>query len=212
MRPPVNKPPFQFAAWLVDLDGTLYHHKLVRAMMALELGLWGRPAIRTLRTFRREQERLRRLEPACNSDPFALQIRRTAEQLSAPESAVMAVVNDWMIERPGKWLRVFRRRKLLAAITRFRTQGGRTALVSDYPARRKLASLNVESLFDAVVACGEPGGPAQLKPNPAGFLLAAEQLRTQPEHCLVIGDRDDADGGAARLAGMAFQHVSARWR
>jgi FMN phosphatase YigB (HAD superfamily) len=36
-------------------------------------------------------------------------------------------------------------------------------------------------------------------------LRAAEVLGVAPKHCLVIGDRDDADGLAAENAGMAFR-------
>ena len=43
-----------------------------------------------------------------------------------------------MIERPGKWLGRFQRRSLLAELRTFKERGGRTALVSDYPAERKL--------------------------------------------------------------------------
>ena len=96
-------------------------------------------------------------------------------------------------------------------IAQHRSRGGKTAVVSDYPARRKLAAMGIAELFDAVIASGEPGGPHQLKPNPAGFRLAAEQLSTPPGQCLVIGDRADADGEAARRAGMAFHHVASRW-
>ena len=83
--------------------------------------------------------------------------------------------------------------------------GGRTAVVSDYPARKKLAALGEPELFEVVVASGEPGGPKRLKPDPEGYLRAAEALGVRPERCLVIGDRDDADGAAARAAGMQFR-------
>jgi FMN phosphatase YigB (HAD superfamily) len=205
------KSPDDFAAWLIDLDGTLYRHSFVRAMMAIELVVWGRSAIRTLRTFRGEQERLRAAELADGSDPFALQIKRTARRLGLADREVADVVDDWMIDRPGKWLRIFRRRGLLRAITQFRSQGGRTALVSDYPAQRKLAALRIAGLFDVVVACGEPAGPHYLKPHPSGYLLAAERLGFAADQCLVIGDRADADGEAARRAGMSFLHVARRW-
>ncbi|HEV8245640.1 MAG TPA: HAD family hydrolase, partial [Polyangiaceae bacterium] len=77
--------------------------------------------------------------------------------------------------------------------------------VSDYPAQRKLAALGTPELFDVVVASGEPGGPRRLKPHPEGFLRAAEALGVAPARCLVIGDREDADGLAARAAGMGFR-------
>jgi HAD superfamily hydrolase (TIGR01549 family) len=99
----------------------------------------------------------------------------------------------------------------LRAIAKYRSLGGRTAIVSDYPAPQKLAAMGMSALFDAVVACGEPGGPSGLKPMGNGFLLAASQLGIGPEQCLVIGDRVDADGEAVRRAAMAYRHITARW-
>jgi len=193
------------AAWLVDLDGTLYVQAPVRLAMAAELSLLGWPSLRFLRQFRREHEAVREL--GLEGDPFRLQIERTAQALAASPSAVEATVRDWMIERPTKWLPLFRRRELLAELAAFRATGGRTALVSDYPARRKLEALGASGLFDVVVASGEPEGPTRLKPHPGGMLRAAAALGIEPERCLVIGDRPDADGRAASAAGMAFRHV-----
>jgi HAD superfamily hydrolase (TIGR01509 family) len=193
------------AAWLVDLDGTLYMQAPVRLAMAAELSLLGWSSVRLLRQFRREHERLREL--GLEGDPFRLQIERTAQALGASPSAVEATVRDWMIERPAKWLPLFRRRELLGELAAFRAAGGRTALVSDYPARRKLEALGASGLFDVVVASGEPDGPTRLKPHPGGMLRAAAALGIEPERCLVIGDRPDADGRAASAAGMAFRHV-----
>ena len=65
----------------------------------------------------------------------------------------------------------------------------------------------VRELFDVVVASGEPGGPSRLKPHPGGMLKAADALGVAPRDCLVIGDREDADGVAAQAAGMAFRLV-----
>jgi beta-phosphoglucomutase-like phosphatase (HAD superfamily) len=39
------------------------------------------------------------------------------------------------------------------------------------------------------------------------MLRAAAALEVEPSACLVIGDRDDADGEAARAAGMAFRRI-----
>jgi HAD superfamily hydrolase (TIGR01549 family) len=192
-------------AWLVDLDGTLYAQAPVRLAMAGELSLFGWNAFRVLRRFRHEQEALRALE--LEGDPFTLQLERTAVALGEPRDAVEALVRAWMIERPGKWLSLFRRRALLEEIRAFRARGGRTALVSDYPARKKLAALGATPLFDTIVASGEPEGPLRLKPHPSGVLQAAAALGIEPGRCLVIGDRADADGAAARSAGMAFRKV-----
>jgi len=192
-------------AWLVDLDGTLYSQRPVKLLMAAELALGGWSSAGMLRRFREEHERVREL--GLEGDPFALQIQRTAEALGRSAEDVEGAVRRWMIERPGRWLAMFRRQALLAEIEVFRGAGGRTALVSDYPARSKLEALGASRLFDTIVASGEPGGPRRLKPHPEGYLLAAERLEVEPTACLVIGDRDDADGEAARAAGMAFRHI-----
>jgi putative hydrolase of the HAD superfamily len=197
----------------VDLDGTLYTQRWVKLAMAVELVLLGQSAIRTLRQFRHEHEAMREeqnqsraLAPTHDS-PFAGQLARTAEKLGVPATDVERVVRHWMIERPGKWIRRFPRRGLLAELRAFKERGGRTALVSDYPAERKLEALGVRALFDVVVANGEANGPRRLKPDPEGYLRAAELLQVPPARCLVIGDRDDADGEAARAGKMAFRLV-----
>jgi putative hydrolase of the HAD superfamily len=192
-------------AWLVDLDGTLYAPAPVKVMMAAEVLLLGWTAAPVLRRFRAEHELVREL--GLEGDPFALQIARTAEALGRSSDDVEGHVRAWMIERPGRWLAAFRRQALLAEIEAFRAAGGRTALVSDYPAKRKLEALGASALFDAVVASGEPGGPRRLKPHPDGMLRAAAALEVEPVACLVIGDREDADGEAARAAGMRFRRI-----
>ncbi|HEU4579936.1 MAG TPA: HAD family hydrolase [Polyangiaceae bacterium] len=194
-------------AWLVDLDGTLYAGRPVKLALAAELALQGLSAVGTLRRFRSEHEHLRRTQAEPTASPYRLQLERTAEALGLEAVVVEAHVREWMIERPGKWLRRFRRRALLAELEAFRSRGGRLALVSDYPARRKLEALGCSGLFELVVASGEDGGPRWLKPHPDGLLRACEQLRVSPERCLVLGDRHDADGEAARRAGMAFRRV-----
>ncbi|HVJ20486.1 MAG TPA: HAD-IA family hydrolase [Polyangiaceae bacterium] len=195
----------EFDAWLLDLDGTLYRARWVKLLMAAELAIGGWSAVAPLRRFRHEHELIR--EQGETNDPFRLQLTRTAEALKMEPDELAALVQSWMIERPGRWLGRFKRSELFDEIRTFRAGGGKTAVVSDYPARSKLRALGASALFDAVVASGEPGGPRRLKPDPGGYLRAADALGVRPERCLVIGDRDDADGAAARAAGMSFRLV-----
>jgi HAD superfamily hydrolase (TIGR01549 family) len=197
----------RFVAWLIDLDGTLYAPFPVKLAMGTELLLGGWRATPILRRFRKQHEEVRARPEDTQDDPFRAQLEMTAQRLGVEVDVVEARVRHWMIERPGKWLRLFRRRQLLERISSFRDAGGRTALVSDYPARQKLASLGAEGLFDVVVAAGEPGGPRRLKPDPEGYLRAAALLQVKPEQCLVVGDRPDADGRAAKAAGMQFRWI-----
>lgn len=195
-------------AWLVDLDGTLYRSLPVKVAMAAELALFGLRAVRSLKVFREEHERLRESTvPLRGQDPFRIQLEDAALRLGTPTAELEALVSQWMFERPGRWIRGFRRSRLLKEIQGFRDSGGKTALVSDYPASIKLRALGVEDLFEVVVANGESGGPSALKPAPQGYLLAAERLGVVPQACLVLGDREDADGLAASRAGMDFRLV-----
>jgi putative hydrolase of the HAD superfamily len=193
--------PHDVRACLVDLDGTLYRSLPLKLAMAAELLLFGVPVISTLLRFRREHE----LPAVGTANPFEDQLERTARALGRPVEGVRDAVDRWMFRRPAKWIAVFRRRKLLAELEAFRERGGRLALVSDYPVRSKIDQLKLQ--FDVTVSSGEPGGPARLKPDPEGYLSAARALGVEPRHCLVIGDRDDRDGEAARRAGMAFRKV-----
>jgi len=196
-----------YDAWLIDLDGTLYWQRPVRWLMAAELLLLAPHRVRAVQCFRGLQERLRH-EPATSAVatcPYQWQLAEGARVLGCAPEQLATLIRCWMEERPGKWLRLFRRRSLLGEIEAFRAAGGKTAVVSDYPAACKLASMQIAALFDAVVACGEASGALALKPDPAGYLQAAAALNVEPARCLVIGDRDDADGEAARRAGMDFR-------
>lgn len=200
----------RYRAWLVDLDGTLYRHKPVQLAMVIELLLFGWGAIKTLRTFRHAHEALRGQDADAATlalRPFQRQLNHAAQTLGRPAEDVERVVQEWMFRRPLKWVARSKRADLLDEIGRYRAAGGKTALVTDYPASAKLSALGAVALFDLVVSNGEPGGPSKLKPDPEGYLSAAARLGVPPEACLVIGDRDDADGAAARAAGMSVHII-----
>lgn len=207
--PPSSKP---VQAWLVDLDGTLYHAAPLKKKMALQVLFVGPHRARLLSAFRHLHEELRaqqKIDP-CSTflpSPFDEQLQRAATHSGKSVNEVRSIVAEWMIERPCKIMRKHRRESLIAEIEAFRASGGKTAVVSDYPAQQKLDALELKHLFDVVVASGETDHLTRLKPAPDGYLLAARQLNVSPEHCLVIGDRDDADGAAARAAEMQFRLI-----
>jgi beta-phosphoglucomutase-like phosphatase (HAD superfamily) len=201
-----------YDAWLIDLDGTLYRAAPLKLAMALELALFGLGSLATVRAFRHAHEQLREELAADASmsfepSPLAEQMRRVAAATGRTTAQIEATIGSWMVERPARWLASFRRSSLVTEIRAHRAAGGRTAVVSDYPARRKLEALGLTDLFDTVVSNGEHTSLKRLKPAPDGMLLAASELGVTPERCLVIGDRDDADGAAARAAGMAFRLI-----
>lgn len=194
----------QYQAWLVDLDGTLYRPLPVKLAMGASLLLKGRRALPAIKAFRAAHEQVRGQKLAPGLSPYQAQLEQAAKASGWELERLSQTVEEWMIQRPGPWLKRACRGALVAQIEAYVGQGGTCALVSDYPASKKLAAMGLESLFSAVVSSGEPGGPSQLKPDPEGYLLAAKALGVEPQACLVIGDRQDADGEAARRAGMGF--------
>lgn len=197
----------KYQAWLVDLDGTLYRPLPVKLVMGASLLLKGRKALPAIKAFRAAHEEVRAQKLAPGRSPYQAQLELAAKASGWELERLSQTVEEWMIQRPGPWLKRACRSALVAQIDAFVRGGGTCALVSDYPASKKLAAMGLQSLFSAVVSSGEPGGPTQLKPDPEGYLLAAKALGVLPEACLVIGDRKDADGEAAKRAGMGFLWV-----
>jgi FMN phosphatase YigB (HAD superfamily) len=198
----------RYRALLVDLDGTLYHHPPVRLAMIAEVSIIGGfKKGRIIKYFRHQHSRLRDENDGGERDPYAMQIERTARHFGMEPAAVRALIEEWMILRPAKYISRFKRRRLIADIGRFRAAGGAVVVVSDYPARAKLDAIGLLNGVDGIVANGETDGLIRLKPSPDGYLRAAAMVQAQPSECLVVGDRRDLDGEAARAAGMEFLHV-----
>jgi len=89
----------------------------------------------------------------------------------------------------------------MGLLHRLQQRGRKSAIVSSTTrenVRVVLGSLGLEGVFEAVVA--EEDAPRG-KPDPQGFLVAAQKLGVEAEECVVI---EDAPGGveAAKRAGM----------
>jgi len=88
-----------------------------------------------------------------------------------------------------------------ALLERLRQTGRKTAVVSSAPRQNVealLRGLRIEDAFDVIIAEEDT---SRGKPDPQGYLLAAERLGAAPEECAVI---EDAPAGveAAKRAGM----------
>ncbi|MBU2547916.1 MAG: HAD family hydrolase [Proteobacteria bacterium] len=190
-------------AVLFDVDGTLYDAaRLKRIMMGrILLHLAGRPRdypiVRMIKSFRAVREELAggRFE-----DLEGEQYRLCAARTGAAPEQVRAVIEEWMHRRPLPFLRACRFpfvRRFWDGLDR---SGVRIGVVSDYPAVEKLERLELEA---RVVVCATDPDVGALKPDPRGFLNAAERMGLDPSDILVIGDRMDRDGEAASRAGMS---------
>jgi putative hydrolase of the HAD superfamily len=190
-----------------DLDGTLYDHVRLRMRMtALLLGhcLQSRIGWRTVRivqTFRRCREEIAEAEA---SQVENRQYSLPAERLALSEAVVREVIREWMDERPLPYLRACSRRGVHDLFTSLQRSGRRIGVLSDFPVERKLAVMNLDA--DVVASAVDPSID-RLKPNPAGLIHVIERLGCKPETCLMIGDRPERDGEAARRAGVRFLRV-----
>jgi FMN phosphatase YigB (HAD superfamily) len=80
------------------------------------------------------------------------------------------------------------------------------AVLSDYDSvKERLDNLGIESGHFSVTTSCEASGA--LKPSPRPFLQIANHWGIPPEQLIVIGDRNDTDGAAARSAGMKFIQI-----
>jgi HAD superfamily hydrolase (TIGR01509 family) len=193
---------------LFDVDGTLYDQRPVRRSMSVRLvrshALAPRRGLRTmraLRAYRRAQEAMR--STGFEGDVEVEQVRRAASSANAQDAAVTALVTRWMEEEPLGVVAASARPALRELLDALAAREIRLAVVSDYPADRKLAALGVADRFDVVLSAQDPRVHA-FKPNPKGLLVALDELGVAPADAVYVGDRIEVDGAAAHAAGMAF--------
>jgi HAD superfamily hydrolase (TIGR01549 family) len=198
-------PRRRIRAVLFDLDGTLYQQTPMRMLMAVELMtiVFRRPlragqTWRTLAAYRKTQERLR-----CQSmtGVARMQLHVAAERAGLTAEQVEAIVNEWMFERPLKYLRWCRASGLFDLLAFLDRRGLNLGVLSDYPAETKLQALGLAGRFSVVLSSSDPDVGA-FKPNPRGFLLASERWHVDPSEVLVVGDRVEVDARGAAAAGM----------
>jgi HAD superfamily hydrolase (TIGR01549 family) len=205
VRNPLD-PRQRIRAVLFDLDGTLYDQRRMRVLMAAELLtlLLSRPlsaprSLRALSAYRKAQEILRD-KPFSATGPRK-QLEVAAERVDLTPAELERVVNEWMFERPLKYMHYCRASGLLPLLNHLQERDIELGVLSDYPAEAKLGALGLANRFSIVLCSSDPEVRA-LKPNPRGFFRACERWHIEPRHVLVVGDRADVDARGAAAAGM----------
>jgi FMN phosphatase YigB (HAD superfamily) len=204
--------PSTLEAVVFDVDGTLYHQSPLRRKMAIRLmaahvlkPLRARRVLGALSAYRHAQEDLR---TASGADLANQQLSVAAERSGLPVADVRAIVEQWMEVAPLPLLSGVARSGMRPALERLRAAGLRLAVLSDYPAERKLEAMGIADLFD-VVLCAQDPSIGIFKPNPRGIEVALERLQVDASRAVYVGDRPEVDAAAAEAAGVACIIVGA---
>ncbi|WP_128255563.1 HAD family hydrolase [Falsirhodobacter deserti] len=186
---------------IFDVDGTLYDQSRLRRAMAMRLlshiALSGRVStLKALKAYRHAREATADAESA-DFESEALAAAARAGRMDPARAREL--VNDWMQQRPLPLLGRCRYDGVAELFARLRAQGTVIGVLSDYPAEAKLKAMGLEA--DAIAFAGGPGVPLQ-KPHPDGLHHLMKVTNALPAETILIGDRDERDGEAARRAGI----------
>ena len=200
--------PFEASDWArielvaFDVDGTLYDQRRLRLRMMRDI-VWHVLRARSLDVpavigrYRHLREELGDAEQDRFEDEL---VRRTCQATGHDEHRVRAIAEEWMDRRPLPYLAACRYAGVAQLFDGLRRHGKRIGVVSDYPAGAKLAALGLAA--DVIVSATDPR-VGILKPHPRGLLDLVAQAGVAPGATLLIGDRVERDGEAARRAGVA---------
>ena len=185
-----------------DVDGTLYDQRALRLRMLCELignAISKRSLLtmKVLRTYRRLREVLGHEEVVCFED---LLVQRTAAATGLGNEEVRAIVADWIETRPLAHLRACRYHHVDELFAALKRRGKTIGIFSDYPAAEKLRAMELQS--DHIAAAGD-ANIGILKPHPRGLEVLMAEAGIGPAETILIGDRPEKDGEAARRAGVA---------
>ncbi len=184
-----------------DVDGTLYRQDTLRRRMLQQLLLHSIVRIdlkplRILSTYRQLRESL----AVAETEGFApILVAETAKETGYASSVVEEVISEWIHRRPLRYLASCRYpflQELFSAIKRKKKIVG---VLSDYPAKEKMQALSLEA--DYIVTAHDEA-VCMLKPHPRGLEVLMRTAGVQASETVLIGDRLDRDGAAARRAGV----------
>jgi putative hydrolase of the HAD superfamily len=184
-----------------DIDGTLYDQRRLRIRMMRDLLLDAAArrrldAIIVLRAHRQIRERLAEREAP---DFEAILVAETASATGHSPDAIRRIVEEWIERRPLPYLPACRYPGLVELFAGLRRDRKIIGILSDYPAGAKLAALGLDA--DHIV-CANDDRIGLLKPNPRGLLAIIAAAGVSPAETVLIGDRADRDGLAARRSGV----------
>ena len=187
---------------IFDLDGTLYRMEwFFRPLLFALLFPHSRRLLRLM------SARSRFAGVDMGSRDALLDTLCTA--IADAEKTTPDAIRRWILDRfypafvASMPLQRYGRPRIRGTLRLLHDRGVRLAVLSDFHAvTERLGKLRLPlDCFDTIASCEESGA---LKPAERPFLHIASMWNIAPSSVLVVGDRDDTDGEAARKAGMRF--------
>ena len=188
---------------ILDMDGTLYFQRGMQLRMAMDLlmnALFSKNGIRELRmvlAYRKEREAW---DESLTLNEETL-LERAAGKARVDRERAGEIIRKWLFVRPLDAVRRCRDDVLIDTVEELLRNGKRVCIYSDYETCDKAEYLGLTEDIPQYW-CGKDGIQT-MKPNPSGlFHILAQYPEVLPARCLVVGDRGDRDGEAARAAGV----------
>jgi FMN phosphatase YigB (HAD superfamily) len=183
-----------------DVDGTLYSQPRLRLRMARDMMVHvaktrSLDVLLVISAYRRFRDRIAEREAP---DFETALVAETAAATRRAATEIRAVVDEWIERRPLPYLAACIYPGVAALFSGLRRQGKIIGVLSDYPAAAKLDALGLKADH---VLCAADHGIGVLKPNPCGLQVMMEAADAAPGETVLIGDRADRDGAAAKRAG-----------
>jgi HAD superfamily hydrolase (TIGR01549 family) len=195
---------------ILDLDGTLYIHNLLRTINILNLAInllkrnLNKSDLRVLANLRRRQE-----ISSINEEPIQRTFESVASKFEIPVSTVISLRNRWMVDNQKWALLISKRRWLARSINNLRREGVLVAVWSDNPVEEKLRYLGYHTDYNLT---SEDEAIDVGKPNPKGLVAILTYFNLGFSEAIFIGDRIDRDGQAAQRVGVQFQSIGLKSR
>lgn len=204
----MRKNILQYDAVVFDMDGTLYHQRMLRILMGSAIAgyvlfhPWRVQDIAILLRYRYVREHWdTKVQERGDLSMEEEQFRKVAERMRISHGKVRSTVRYWMHERPLSLLANCADGEIKKLFLSVRKRGMKAAVYSDYPAQEKLAALGL--LSEYVFTSSDPDIGC-MKPNPAGMRTVLGKLGLSADQVLMIGDRMEKDGLAAKNTGMDY--------
>jgi len=186
-----------------DVDGTLYNQKKLRIRMMLELlkQTFLAPDFAIFSIIKHYRDIREALGDEEVDDFEAILLAQTSQLTGYSEDKIKGVIHDWIETKPLPFLLDCRFDGLLALFSAIKKQGKIIGILSDYKAVEKLKALGLTA--DLIVSAGDDAVKI-LKPHPKGLQYIMLQAGVDASETILIGDRDERDGMAARRAGTHY--------